>query len=198
MLHCTAPAVCVNEPSGGSGSLYGVWGSSRSNVIAVGAGGRITRYNGTSWSAMTSPTSRNLSRVAGSGPNDVWAVGDSVLIHFDGSQWTSFPVSGRGPWLVSRVPSPFQGLFQVGLWVRGPKEAYVGAENGTIARWDGAGWREMSHPDYRRRVIGISGVGSCVLAVTEGQSDLPSPTLWRGLGPSGCFSGPMTAPSTWP
>ena len=136
--------------------------------------------------------------MAGSSPNDVWAVGDSVLIHFDGSQWTSFPVSGRGPWLVSRVPSPFQGLFQVGLWVRSPKEAYVGAENGTIARWDGAGWREMSHPDYRRRVIGISGVGSCVLAVTEGQSDLPSPTLWRGLGPSGCFSGPMTAPSTWP
>lgn len=198
IVHCSSPSACANESSGGSGILYGLWGSARTNVIAVGAGGRITRYNGTSWSAMNSPTTRNLSRVAGSSASDVWAVGDSVLIHFDGAQWTNFPLSGKGAYLVSHVPSPFQSLFQVGLWVRGPKEVYLGTENGTIARWDGTRWQEMDHQTYRRRVIGISGVGGCALAVTEAQSDVPSPTLWRGVGSSGCFSGPMNAPSAWP
>ncbi|MBI3567112.1 MAG: hypothetical protein HY084_02760 [Gemmatimonadetes bacterium] len=199
ILHCTAPTACANESSGGSGVLYAIWGTSRSNVFAVGAGGRIARYNGTSWSAMNSPTSRNLARVAGSGPSDVWAVGDSVLIHFDGTQWTNFPISAGDQNLVSHVPSPYlQALFQVGLWVRGPNEVYLGSENGGISRWDGTRWNEVDRQNFRRRVVGISGAGGCVLAVTEGQTDLPSPTLWRGLGPSGCFSAPFPTPSSWP
>jgi len=199
MVHCKSPTSCANEATGGVGALYGLWGSSNTNVLAVGAGGRIVRYNGTSWSAMASPTTRTLVRVAGSGPSDIWAVGDSVLVHFDGTAWTNVPMTGDLKYMRSVAPYPQLSLFQIGLWVRGPNEAYLGADFGGIARWDGTAWNQMgSGRDFRRRVVGIAGAGGCAFAITDGAGESPAPALWRGVGPTGCFSTPMTGPATWP
>lgn len=198
LLHCKAASTCVVENSGGN-LLYSLWGSSPNNIFAVGSGGRILRYNGTSWSPMTSPTSRALARVAGSGANDVWAVGDSVLVHFDGTQWTNFPMSGDLHWFQSHVPSFLQGVFQLGLWVRGPKEAYIGGDGGIMIRWDGAEWRQTDNGQaFRRRILSITGAGGCAMAVTEAQSDASWPTMWRGVGTAGCMSAAMGAPANWP
>jgi len=199
LLHCKAAGSCAVEASGPT-AIYSVWGSSTSNVFAVGSGGRILRYNGTSWTVQTSPTSRNLARVQGSGANDVWAFGDSVLVHFDGTQWTNYPLNDDLRGVVSRVPSQLAGVFHLGLWVKGPKEAYIGGDPGYIVRWDGAGWREMQNGGYffGRRIIAISGASGCAIAVTEGQSDLPTQTVWRGIGSNGCLSAPMGAPPSWP
>jgi len=40
--------------------LLGVWGSSSSNVFAVGDGGTILHYNGSAWGSMTSGTTSHL------------------------------------------------------------------------------------------------------------------------------------------
>ncbi|MHB1312039.1 MAG: sialidase family protein [Gemmatimonadaceae bacterium] len=199
IVHCKAVNSCAVEHSGG-GILYSIWGSSASNVFAVGAGGRILRYNGTSWAAMNSPTSRNLARVAGSGANDVWAVGDSTLVHFDGTQWTSYPITDDLRSIVSRVPANQQATFQLGLWVKGPKEAYVGGDPGVIARWDGSGWRETARGQafFGRRVLAITGAAGCAMALADGQSDIPASTMWRGIGTNGCMATPMGTPPTWP
>ncbi len=200
MVRCTAPTACANETSG-AGALYSVWGSGPGgSIFAVGANGRIIRsVGGGTWQPMTSPTNRTLARVSGSGPNDVWAVGDSVLIRFDGTQWSSVPLTGDLQFFKSRVVVQPQGNFQLGLWARGPTEVYLGADNGGLARWDGREWLEMRYVNFRRRIVGISGgVGGCALAVGEGISDLPTPTLWRGLGPSGCFASAMAPPTSWP
>ncbi len=198
IVHCKAPTACAVESSTG-GTLYGVWGSSSSNIFAVGAGGRILKYNGSSWSAMNSPTNRALARVAGSGPSDVWAVGDSVLIHYDGTSWTSTPLTGDLQWMQTHVPSQLQSLFQVGLWVRSPKEVYLGADNGQIFRFDGSGWREAAYGGMGfRRVLAITGASGCAFAVTEGQTDAPQPTILRGIGTNGCMASPMAPPSIWP
>lgn len=198
ILHCRAGTSCVTENVGG-GILYGIWGTSATNVYAVGAGGRILRYNGTGWSAMNSPTAHALARVAGSGPGDIWAVGDSVLIHHDGAQWTNVPMTGDLTWARSRVPSPMQGIFQLGLMVYSPKEAYLGSESGMILRWNGVEWREVTLGNLiKRRVMSLSGAAGCALGVTEGQSDLPAATLWRGVGTNGCLASPMQPPSIWP
>ncbi len=211
ILHCRAPTSCSTESSGGTGSLFTVWGTSATNVFAVGDGGRIVRYNGTSWSAMTSPTNRTLARVTGSGPADVWALGDSVLVHFDGTSWTSVPMTGGDlqyaqshvPTVQERGQNPFyQGIFNLGLWARGPKEVYLGTQFGGIERWDGRSWSEVTKSNSagaRHRIMGIAGApGGCALYVTDAQSDASTPTLGRGVGPTGCFSVPMTAPTTWP
>lgn len=202
VLRCGGAAGCVNE-TGSPGALYGIWGTSDASVkYAVGAGGKIVKSaGGGAWQAMTSPTSHTLVRVSGTSANDVWAVGDSVLIHYDGTAWTNVPMTGDLYYLQSRAPSQLQGVFQLGLWARSPDEVYLGGENGAIARYDGRTrtWSEMDFSMYRRRILAISGpAGGCALAVTEGQSDNPRPTLWRGIGPSGCFLNTMAPPTNWP
>lgn len=200
ILRCSAPTTCVSESSGGSGTLYSIWGTAdASTKFAVGASGRIIRsLSGGPWQAMPSPTTRTLVRVSGTGAGDVWAAGDSVLLHYDGAQWTSVPATDDLGHLLSRAPSSLQAVFQLGLWARSPKEVYFGGDFG-MARWDGTRWFEIRSVDYPRRILAISGAsGGCALAVTEGQTDLPSPTLWRGVGPSGCFVAPMAGPKNWP
>ncbi len=79
--------------------LTGVWGNSTSDVYAVGYGGTIFHYNGTSWSSQTSGTTNNLYGVWGTSVTVdsvttvyVFAVGASGTILYssdDGSTWTS-------------------------------------------------------------------------------------------------------------
>ena len=55
--------------------LYGIWGSSGSNVFAVGWAGSIVHYDGSSWGAHYSDTSNLLYGVWGNSGTDVFAVG---------------------------------------------------------------------------------------------------------------------------
>ena len=203
ILRCSPS--CANETAPGSGALLSVWGSSASNIFAVGDGGRIVRYNGSAWSAMSSPTSRTLARVSGSGANDVWAVGDSVVLHFDGSQWSSVPMTFDLRRVQNELPTPTQRAngqpSGFGLYVRGPREVYIGGLFGTLVRYDGSGWIVVSEGRYRHAVMGMHGTSSgssCALAITESDYILPEATLYRGLGSTGCFTSPMVAPSSWP
>jgi hypothetical protein len=69
--------------------LRGVWGTSPTDIFAVGEAGVILRFDGIRWYAMESPTQKALRGVIGTGPTDVFAVGeDGLLLHFDGAQWT--------------------------------------------------------------------------------------------------------------
>jgi hypothetical protein len=76
--------------------LTGVWGSSASDVFAVGYNdknlGVILHYDGSSWSIMTVDTIRvNFAGVWGSSASDVFAVGayklGKSIMHYDGSSW---------------------------------------------------------------------------------------------------------------
>ena len=79
--------------------LFGIWGSGRDDVWAVGGGlsnGTIVHWDGSSWSNVPCPTSGLFSGVWGSGPDDVWAVTfddsfDGTIEHWDGSAWTNVP-----------------------------------------------------------------------------------------------------------
>jgi len=73
-----------------AGGLHSVWGSSGSDVFAVGDSGRILHYNGSTWSAMTSWTTNILHSVWGSSGSEVFAVGDSGrILHYNGSTWSA-------------------------------------------------------------------------------------------------------------
>jgi hypothetical protein len=197
---CTVGVGCTLT-QGLGGSLYGIWGSAPNNIWAVGASGRILRYNGTSWTPFTSPTSRKLVKVAGSGASDVWAVGDSVLIHFDGTSWTNIPLTGDLQRMQAAVPTALFGQPSIGLFVRSRDEVYLGGPFGDIARWNGTDWDQMNQRFDVRRIVAISiGPTGCGLAVTDAETTPPSPqpNLWRGAGPSGCFLNPMTPPASWP
>jgi hypothetical protein len=197
---CTVGVGCTLAGNLG-GPLYGVWGSAVNNVWAVGANGRIMRNTGSGWTSFASPTNRKLVKIAGSGPSDIWAVGDSVLLHFNGTAWSTFPMIEDLLSMRSSVPNVQFGQSSIGLWVRNSREAYLGSDFGKMARWDGERWHELTSTPDRRRIVAISmGANGCGLAVTDAESTppAPAPTLWRGLSPSGCFASPMTAPTSWP
>ncbi|HTE43892.1 MAG TPA: hypothetical protein VK636_01505 [Gemmatimonadaceae bacterium] len=197
LLRCTSVSACASQSVPSAGPLYSIWGTGVSNVMAVGAGGRILHYDGSTWTLMNDPAIQTLRRIWGSSASDVWAVGDSVLVHYDGTAWKNVPMTGELAAMQSG-PSPLQSVFQLGLWGTGPKDVYLGAEGGRIARFDGTAWHAMP-TSSTRRVLAISGVpGFGALAVTESQSFGAGPILLRGIGPSGGFSAAMTAPASWP
>jgi hypothetical protein len=207
ILHCKATGGCINESVPGTGALLTVWGTSATNVFAAGDNGRILRFNGTSWSSMSSSTSRALARIAGSSGADIYAVGDSVLIHFDGTQWSTAQTQGdfnqsrsHVPTVAERAPTGnSRGMTPMALWVRSAREIYVGSQYGEVVRYDGTGWSSLVNSGFRHRIMGFNGAANgCALVVTEGQFDNPAPTMYRGVSPSGCFSTPMPAPSSWP
>jgi hypothetical protein len=79
--------------------LFGVWGTSASDVFAVGAGppgppGVILHYDGASWTMIASSSTDGFDGVWGSSSSDVYVVGsptcmESAMVHFDGVSWAT-------------------------------------------------------------------------------------------------------------
>ena len=79
-----------------------VWGSSGTDVFAVGDKGTILHYDGDSWDPMNSGTQAELKGVWGSGAGDVFAAGyigssgAGVIVHYDGNSWTPMNCGATG------------------------------------------------------------------------------------------------------
>ena len=92
---CSADGWCVvSSPT--SANLTSVWGAAEDAIWAVGDGGSIVRWNGTTWLSEVSPTAAGLKSVWGTARDDVWAVGDAqgstmTVLHRDTNVWQ--PVS---------------------------------------------------------------------------------------------------------
>lgn len=70
--------------------LNDVWGTSASDVWAVGGGGLILRWNGTAWSTSPSGTTQDLLSIWGSSATDVYATSaEGGIFRFDGTNWTA-------------------------------------------------------------------------------------------------------------
>jgi hypothetical protein len=198
IVRCSSTTTCATNPEPGAGALYGVWGTSASNIYAVGAAGRILHFDGTSWSSMSSPTRGRLSRLTGSSANDVYAAGDTVVLHFDGTAWKNVTSSVDDAIIGGPYQSP--SAFQTGLWAASAREVYYGGWYGAIFR-GGADWGVNPLAfSGSAAVMAIAGPpGGCALAVADpGRSTNGSPNLLRGVGPSGCLSAAMSAPVNWP
>ena len=89
--------------SGTTEGLRGAWGLSATDVIAVGDGGTILNYDGSSWTSATSGVGVTLHHVWGTAPDDIFSVGNSgTILHFDGSAWSAMTSNTaedlRGVW----------------------------------------------------------------------------------------------------
>src|SRR5207249_6269191 len=71
-----------------SSDLYAIWGTSGTNVFAVGYSGTILHYDGTGWTPQISETTSWLRGVWGAGGSDVFAVGfGGTILHYNGETW---------------------------------------------------------------------------------------------------------------
>lgn len=162
--------------SGTTAYFGGVWGSSASDVFAVGAevstGGTILHYDGVAWSQMNS-TATGLLGVWGSGQNDIFAVGGGgTILHYDGVNWSVMD-SGTA-----------ESLF--GVWGSSSDDVFAVGFHGTILHYNGNAWSPMTSGTnvYLNAVWG-SGPND-VFAVGEQGTILHYST---GLPPSGSISG---------
>ena len=77
------------QPEGGD-DLRGVSALDESHVWAVGVGGTILFYDGTSWTAQAGGATDTLLGVSALNETHVWAVGDGgTILFYDGTSWTA-------------------------------------------------------------------------------------------------------------
>jgi hypothetical protein len=120
----------------GTRRLNAIWGSSASEIYAVGDSGTILRFDGSAWRAIAPVTSQELVSIWGAGPDDIYVTGGfSTLLHFDGSTWTRvWEAEPLRPW--------------VG-WAESSSSMVVASLESGLHRFDGGRWSEM--------VIGVDG-----------------------------------------
>ena len=113
-------------------SLRSVFMLSASNIWAVGSGGAILRWEGSTWKTVTSPTNSWLQSVYMSNETDGWAVGQSTIIHWNGTFWEV-------------VPSPaVENLYDI--FMANLNEGWAVANAGQTIYWNGTTWTAVSSP----------------------------------------------------
>ncbi|MCP4716429.1 MAG: WD40 repeat domain-containing protein, partial [Deltaproteobacteria bacterium] len=68
--------------SGSTSDLFSVWGSSATDLFAVGADGTILHGDGSVWVPMESGTTADLRGIYGSSKTDIVIVGDGVILKY--------------------------------------------------------------------------------------------------------------------
>lgn len=121
------------EPSPTIEDLSSVSLTSASDGWAVGYGGTILRWNGDTWSQVSSPITSALHSVATTSASDGWSVGaDGVILRWNGSTWSSTTSPTSETLYSTAVDSSGNG------WTVGT--------GGTILQRNGSGWAKVSSP----------------------------------------------------
>jgi len=129
--------------SGGPiGPLFGVWGTSGTNVYAVGAGGTIIHYDGDGdddgvsdnrWDApFPLVTGANLHAIWGASATNIYAVGQAgVVLNFSGTNWTD---------ISAIVPG---GADIYGVWGTSANDVFITDILGLIYHGVGPAWTQQ-------------------------------------------------------
>lgn len=116
--------------SGTAARLLALWGTSSSDLFAVGSGGTILHYDGAAWTGMASGTTKTLNGVWGTSADNVYAVGTGgSILHYDGTSWTAM-TSGTAETLN-------------GVWGATSSDVFAVGDNGSILHCNGATWAAM-------------------------------------------------------
>jgi hypothetical protein len=139
--------------------LYGVWGSSGTNVFAVGEMGTILHYDGLTWSAdIESGTTEGLRAIWGTGGSNIYSVGGAgTILHFDGMSWSAIE-SNSAAWLLGIWGTSDVNIYAVGGFYDGVggwfhPDSWSG---GVILHYDGTAWTEIK-TDINSRLFSIWG-----------------------------------------
>lgn len=155
--------------------LFDVWGDASNDAFAVGWGGEILHYNGSTWSIMSAGTddAAFLHSVTGTSGSSIIAVGRTNDLHglvarYDGSTWHS------------SILSATEELY--GICTVSPTVAFAVGSLGSIYRFDGTKWQSM-HSPTNETLFGVWGFSeSNVYAVGwEGTLLQFDGASWRNL-----------------
>jgi hypothetical protein len=133
--------------SGSGETIDAVWGSSARDVWVVsdtyiystGIDRTIYHFDGVSWSVslrehVDGKNGARLLSLGGTGPTDVWAAGEELVLHWDGKSW-----------MPQSVMPPGSGYLIWHLWARAPDDVW--ALGGTLVlHFDGQRWSQAWLP----------------------------------------------------
>jgi len=137
-------------------SLADVWGTSMTNVYAVGRIARtdsidynIAHFNGQTWSPFYifygTPPARgapSLRGILGFSATDIWAVGTgSVVAHWNGSQWTMVSLGTCDDVACLGITN---GEQLNAVWGTSSSDLFAVGETGLIVHYDGQTWTKMN------------------------------------------------------
>ena len=116
---CTSDPVCSSWSqldSGTTKDLVGIWGSSGSDIFAVGSEGTMLHFNGNTWAEMESGRTDSIFDVWGSSSTNVYALTLGSILHYDGQTWNAedFKTSVSAIW----------GLSAENVYLMGENESY--------------------------------------------------------------------------
>jgi photosystem II stability/assembly factor-like uncharacterized protein len=166
ILECTTncqtagSAVWTHQTSNTTANLYSVVGADDSSVWAVGAGGVIDFWNGTSWTVQQSGKAYSLFDINGSVTGTGWAVGTggTILESTNGTTWTpqSAPsIAGSTTYSIESVNATTPSS----AWAVGAGGAIISTAN------TGATWMKATSPTTNT-LYGVVASGSSVSAST--------------------------------
>jgi len=129
-------------------AVLSVWGSSASDVFAVGGplgNGQeslVIHYDGASWTELHPGGTDTFWWVGGTGPKDVWMVGENGRItHWDGKAFVEHS---------SGVTATLWGIWaasETDVWaVGGTPEGGVAKPNDIVLHWNGTSWSPVALP----------------------------------------------------
>jgi hypothetical protein len=139
--------------------LHAVWSASAGEALAVGekdGSGVILRYDGNAWSEEEMMFAQPLFAIAGSGPDNVVAVGaHGTIYQYDGSAWLE---------LIAPTEAELTAV-----WVGGPDEIVAGTFVGEIWHYAGSGSWRLRETSTSVHVEDLAGSdGSSLYAVGDG------------------------------
>ncbi|AUX48152.1 hypothetical protein SOCE26_096820 [Sorangium cellulosum] len=134
-------------------AVLSIWGSSPDDVFAVGGPlgntgleSLVLHYDGAAWRELPAGGGETFWWVAGSGPKDVWMVGErGRAVRWDGAAFTQYDAQGTGTtatlWGVIAF-SP-DDAWAVGGMPGGGEDA----PKDIVLRWDGGAWSRVPLPE---------------------------------------------------
>ena len=157
---CAAP--CWLNPLPQGNHLMSLWRDKSGDGWAVGFGPSFVRIeSGGRLRVVRTVLSEQqpfFYQVWGTGPGDVWAVGQNVIMHYDGTAWTQSALDTGG----------YLGVH--GVWGPGaasPRDVWAVGTGGAIRRFDGTTWRLNSN-SITADLRGITNDGTTTYIVGEG------------------------------
>jgi len=178
--------------------LLAIDGSPNGDIWAVGARGRVLRYNGEVWFDYLPVTRRDLHAIHASAPDAVWASGDAgAILRWDGEGWVVHTevdhVDLRGIHVTSegRVLSGGMHVLVIGPILRVPRATNpveAGAFSGLELAWSLEEGHEATFT-YLQMTEG-QGFPFWILMVKGGRQTVPLPDLQAMWGLQAVWQGP--------
>src|SRR5262249_30618808 len=151
------PGFCLENPSPFAYDFWDLWFAAANDGWAVGtdtfpdysidprSSAAIFHFDGREWKRSWYSTERSVTAIWGSGPNDVWAGGPFLLLHWDGAVWSE----------VMGLPK-FVGISR--LWGSGPRDVWAVGADGFALHYDGKAWSQVM-TGQRHALHGLCGGG---------------------------------------